>query len=156
VEGVTEHEGQPAPDRHPTVYLFVHVLWAVNRREALLSKPVRRILFPHMQKDGEVRGLKIIAVGGTEDHIHCLVQLMPSQNLVQVVRSIRTESSRWLNENKLLPGVFEWEEGYAAYSVSPSGVQQVVGYIGKQEEYHKSKTLGDELEIFARFKDSLA
>ena len=151
-----EQEGQSTPDRHPTVYLFVHVLWAVNRREALLSKPLRRVLFPHMQKDGEARGLKIIAVGGAEDHIHCLVQLMPSQNLVQVVRSIRTESSRWLNENKLLAGVFEWEEGYAAYSVSPSGVKQVVEYIGKQEEYHRSKNLGDELEIFERFKDSLA
>jgi putative transposase len=139
-----------------TVYLFVHVLWAVNGREALLSKPVRRILFPHIQKDGEMRGLKILAVGGVEDHVHCLVQLMPSQNLVQVVRSIRTESASWLNENKLLAGPFEWEEGYAAYSVSPSGVKQVLEYIGKQEDYHRSKTLGDELEIFSRFKDVLA
>jgi hypothetical protein len=78
---------------------------------------------------------------------------MPSQNLVQVVRSVRTESARWLNENKVLAGVFEWEEGYAAYSVSPSGVKQVVEYIGKQEDYHKTKTLRDELEIFDRFFD---
>jgi REP element-mobilizing transposase RayT len=150
---MNEQEGQSAPDRHPTVYLFVHVIWAVSRREALLSKPVRRILFPHIQKDGEARGLKILSVGGAEDHIHCLLQLMPSQNLVQVVRSVRTESARWLNENKVLAGAFEWEEGYAAYSVSPSGVKQVVEYIGKQEDYHKTKTLSDELEIFDRFFD---
>ncbi|HEY4060758.1 MAG TPA: transposase [Puia sp.] len=151
-----EPDGQSAPDRYPTVYLFVHIIWAVNRREALLTKPVRRILFQHMQKDGKERGLRVIAVGGAEDHIHCLVQLMPSQNLVQVVRSIRNDSAAWLNENKLLAEIVEWEEWYAAYSVSPSGVKQVLEYIGKQEDYHKTKTLADELEIFGRVKDSLA
>ena len=161
------------PHHHPIVYLFVHVIWSVDRREPLLSKPVRRVLFAHMQKDGEEKGLKIVAVGGVEDHVHCLVQLMPSQNLVQVVKSIRTASARWLNETRLLSGgarpaadsgnagsvaadaSFEWEEGYAAYSVSPSGVKQVIEYIGKQEEYHQSKTLESELEIVSRFKESL-
>ncbi len=132
----------------PTVYLFVHVLWSVYQREALLSKPVRKVLFAHMQKDGEERGLKIVAVNGVEDHIHCLIQLMPSQNLVQVVKSIKSGSSRWLNENKFLVTAFEWEEGYAAYSVSPSGLKQVIDFIGRQEEYHKSKTLESELEVF--------
>ncbi len=136
---------------HPTVYIFVHLILCVQRRETLLGRPLRKILFPHMQKEGEEKGIKVIAVGGVEDHIHCLVQLMPSQNLLQVVKSLRTESSRWLNENKVLPGVFEWEEGYAAYSVSPSGVKQVVEYIGKQEEYHRTKTLDNELEIVERY-----
>ena len=143
------------PQHHPIVYLFVHVIWSVDRRQPLLSKPVRRVLFAHMQKDGEEKGLKIVAVGGVEDHVHCLVQLMPSQNLLQVVKSIRAASSHWLNETKLLDAGFEWEEGYAAYSVSPSGVAAVVEYIGKQEEYHRSKTLESELEVVARFKDSL-
>jgi REP element-mobilizing transposase RayT len=133
---------------HPTVYLFVHVLWSVYQREALLSKPVRKVLFAHMQKDGEERGLRIVAINGVEDHIHCLVQLMPSQNLVQVVRSIKSGSSRWLNENKFLSTPFEWEEGYAAYSVSPSGLKQVIDFIGKQEDYHRTKTLESELEVF--------
>ena len=140
---------------HPTVYLFVHVIWSVYQREALLTRPVRRVLFVHMQKDAEEKGIKIVAVNGAEDHIHCLVQLMPSQNLIQVIKSIKTSSSGWLNENKLLATTFEWEEGYSAYSVSPSGLRQVVDYIGKQEEYHKTKTLDSELEVFARLKESL-
>lgn len=137
------------------VYLFVHVIWSVARREAVLTKPVRRVLFAHMQKDGGERGLKIVAAGGVEDHVHCLLQLMPSQNLAQVVKSIRGSSADWLNDNKLLTTVFEWEEGYMAYSVSPSGVASVVDYIGKQEEYHRTKGLESELEIFDKFKESL-
>jgi putative transposase len=141
---------------HPTVYLFVHVIWSVYGREALLAKPLRKVLFVHMQKDGEEKGLKILAINGAEDHIHCLVQLMPSQNLIQVVKSIKTGSSRWLNENKLLATVFEWEEQYAACSVSPSGVKQVMDYIGRQEEHHKTKSFESEMEVFERLKDTLS
>jgi putative transposase len=138
------------------VYLYVHVIWCVARREALLTKPIRRVLFPQLQKEAGEKGIKIVVIGGVEDHVHCMLQLMPAQNLAQAVRSIRSFSADWLNGNKLLTTAFEWEEGYSAYSVSPSGVQQVVDYIGKQEEIHRSKTLESELQIFDKFKEPLA
>ena len=140
------------------VYLFVHVIWSVRRREPLLSKPVRRVLFAHLQKEGEEKGIRITAMGGVEDHVHCLLQLLPSQNLLQVLRTVRTSAAAWINESKFLTlsGEFEWDEEYWAASVSPSGVKQVVEYIGKQEEHHKTKTLESELEIFDKFKESLA
>src|ERR1700722_11414976 len=137
------------------VYLFVHVIWCVRGREALLGTPVRRVLFAHMQKDAEEKGIRIVAAGGVEDHVHCLLQLMPSQNLLQVLKQIRTAMAEWLNETRLLTTVVEWEGDYYAYSVSPSGVQQVVDFIGQQEEYHKTKTLDSELEIFDKFKETL-
>jgi putative transposase len=138
------------------IYLYVHVIWCVARREAILTRPVRRVLFPHVQKEAGERGIKIVVMGGVEDHVHCLLQLMPAQNLAQVVRTVRSASSDWVNENKLLATAFEWEEGYAAYSVSPSGLAAVVEYIGKQEELHQSKTLESELKIFEKFKESQA
>jgi putative transposase len=136
------------------VYLYVHVIWCVARREAVLTRPVRRVLFAHVQKEAGEKGIKIVVMGGVEDHVHCLLQLMPAQNLAQVVRTVRSASSEWVNENKLLAAVFEWEEGYAAYSVSPSGVAAVVDYISKQEELHQSKTLESELKIFEKFRES--
>ena len=131
----------------PKIHLFVHVIWSVLERAPLLSRPVRKVLFTALQKDTADRGINLVALNGVEDHIHCLVQLLPAQNLTQVVNSIRTASSLWLNENKLLAGPFAWEEGYAAYSVSPSSVRQVIDFIGRQEEYHKTKTLDSEMEV---------
>src|SRR5450432_204333 len=107
---------------HPSVYLFVHVIWSVNNRSPLLTRPVRRILFTHMQKDAGEKGIRLLAINGVEDHMHCVVQLLPAQNLTQVIKSVKTASSSWLNENKLLTEVFEWEENYSAYSVSPSSL----------------------------------
>ncbi|HEY4337639.1 MAG TPA: transposase [Puia sp.] len=135
------------------VILYVHVIWCVRQREALLSKPIRRVLLAHLQKEGEEKGLRVLAAGGVEDHLHCLLQLMPSQNLTQVNRSIRILTADWLNEAKLLATEFAWEEEYFAYSVSPSGVRQVIDFIGKQEEYHQTKSLDHELE---RFKESIS
>src|SRR5579871_3264567 len=97
--------------------------------------------------------MKIVAAGGVEDHIHCLLQLMPAQNLTQVVKTVRYSAAAWLNESKLLPAEFGWEEDYFAYSVSPSGVRQVIDFIGKQEEYHQTRTLDSELD---KFNQSLA
>jgi REP element-mobilizing transposase RayT len=135
------------------VILYAHVIWSVRGREALLSKAVRRVLFAHMSREGAEKGIRIAAIDGADDHVHCLLQLMPSQNLLQVVKSIRTSSMAWLNETRLLNVEFAWEEDYYAYSVSPSGVKQVIDFIGKQEEYHKTKTLDSELEIFDKFKN---
>ena len=135
------------------VYLYAHVIWSVRGRERLLSKAVSRVLFAHMQKESAEKGIRIVAIDGVEDHVHCLVQLMPSQNLSQVVKSIRTSSAGWLNDTRLLSTEFGWEEDYYAYSVSPSGLKQVVDFIGKQEEYHKTKGLDSELEIFDKFKN---
>ena len=91
------------------VYLFVHIIWSVQNRESLLTKPIRAILFSHMQKRAGEKGINVLAVNGVEDHVHVLLQLHPAQNLSQVVKSIRTDAMDWLNETKLIASPFQWE-----------------------------------------------
>lgn len=134
-------------------YLYAHVIWAIRNKETTLSKPIRVVLFAHLQKTAEEKGIKIIQVGGAADHVHVLVQLHPAQNLAQVIRQLKSESSDWLNSTQLLPQGFEWEEEYAAYSVSPSAVKQVMDYLDRQEEYHKTKSLEAELEVFEKVQN---
>ena len=136
-------------DQHK-VYLFVHIIWRVKAGQPLLTKPVRTVLLKYIQKSTAEKGINILSVNGVEDHVHCLLQLHPAQNLSQVINSIRDDSCDWLNENKILDVNFEWQDAYAAYSVSPSSVKQVTEYIQKQEEHHKTKTLENELEVFEK------
>jgi REP element-mobilizing transposase RayT len=134
-------------------YLYAHVIWAIRNKETRLGKTIRVVLFAHLQKTAEEKGIKIIQVGGADDHVHVLVQLHPAQNLAQVIRQLKAESSDWLNATQLLPQGFEWEEEYAAYSVSPSAVKQVMDYLDRQEEYHKTKSLEAELEVFEKVQN---
>lgn len=134
-------------------YLFAHVIWAIQNKETQMSKPIRVVLFSHLQKMAEEKGIKILQVNGGADHIHVLLQLHPAQNLAQVIRLLKAESADWLNATHLLPAGFEWEEEYAAYSVSPSAVKQVTDYLDRQEEYHKTKSLEAELEVFEKVQN---
>lgn len=132
------------------VYLFVHVIWTVKNKDILLTKPVRTVLFAHIKKYSEENGIRMLAVNGVEDHMHGLLQMHPAQNLAHIMKSIRTETAGWINEGKFLQGLFEWHDDYAAYSVSPGNLKQVAGYIDRQEEHHKTKTLESELEVFQK------
>ena len=132
------------------VFLFVHVICCVKGRESILTKPVRNVLFPRIRQVAADKLARIVAVNGVENHLHILLQLHPSFGLSQVVKTLKDESSLWLNLNKFLPQDFEWEEDYMAYSVSPSAIRQVTEYIDQQEVHHKTRTLDSELEAFDR------
>jgi putative transposase len=134
------------------VYLFVHVITCVKNKEPLLTKPVRAVLFASIKKQAAENGISVLSVNGTDDHMHAVVQMMPTQNLAQIMKSIRTQSAAWINEGNFIKSNFEWEEGFAALSVSPSSVKQVLDYIEKQEEHHKTKTLESELEVFQKIQ----
>lgn len=137
------------------VYLFVHIIWSVQNSEPLLTKPIRTILFSHLQKRAGEKGINLLAVNGVEDHVHVLLQLHPAQNLSQVVKSLRTDAADWLNETKLIAHPFQWEDAYAALSVNPSTIKQVADFLGRQEEYHKTKTLESELEVFDKINTAI-
>lgn len=135
-------------DSHTRTFLFIHVIWTTAGRVAVLKKPVRTILFAYLQKSSEEKGIKIVALNGVEDHLHVVLQLQPAQNLSQVVKSLKTDSAGWIISTNLLGSEFEWQDNYAAYTVSPSGLKQVIEFVGNQETYHQTKTLESELAVF--------
>jgi REP element-mobilizing transposase RayT len=138
------------------IHLYVHAVWAVEGRRGLLGRTVRVVLFSHLRKTAEEKGIRILAVGGAEEHMHVLVQLHPAQNLAQVVRQLKSESSDWLNATKVVGETLAWEEDYLAFSVSPNVIRQVTEYLEKQDEYHKKKSLDEELELFEKLQSGSA
>ena len=135
-------------DGHTRTFLFIHVIWTTLNRAPILKKPVRMVLFSFLQKSSEEKGIRIISIQGVEDHLHVLLQLNPAQNLSQVVRSLKNDAAVWLKDTNLLDSELEWQPEFAAYTVSPSGVKQVMEFIANQEVYHKTKTLESELAVF--------
>jgi len=92
-------------------------------------------------------------VNGTSDHVHCFVGLKPSMPISDLVRDIKNNSSKFINENKLVKGKFQWQEGYGVFSYSHSQVDHVYNYILNQEEHHQKKTFREEyLEFLNKFE----
>jgi REP element-mobilizing transposase RayT len=103
-----------------------------------------------MKKVAEEKGIHVIEINGVEDHMHLLLQMHPAQNLSQVMRLLRAESTEWLNDTQLVKQEFGWSDEIIAYSVSPGSLQQVGSFIERQEEYHLSKTFENEIEVFQK------
>ena len=70
-------------------------------------------------------------VGGVEDHVHLLISLRPVHCVADVMRDLKKDSTNWIKDN--LDRRFAWQEGYAAFTVSPSAIEPVRKYIAKQE-----------------------
>lgn len=89
-------------------------------------------------------------VGGMPDHIHALISVPPSMALADFVRTVKAKSSRWIKGIAPKYSSFAWQEGYGAFSVSPTALPKVVNYITNQEEHHRYKSMSEEMEMFIK------
>lgn len=69
------------------------------------------------------------------------------------MRDVKANSSKWINENKLVVGKFCWQEGYGGFSYSRSQRDTVINYITNQEKHHSKLTFKEEyLELLRKFE----
>lgn len=84
------------------------------------------------------------------DHLHLLLGINADCRLSELVRDIKANSSKWINENKLVRGKFEWQNGFGAFTVGQSQLQRVIRYIQQQEKHHQRKSFRDEYIDFLK------
>lgn len=91
----------------------------------------------HSYLGGIIKGMDAIPlkINGIEDHIHSLVRLKSKHRLDYFLRDLKADSSEWVH--KEITRIFEWQKGYAAFSVSPTAVPAVSRYIANQKKHHK-------------------
>ena len=95
---------------------------------------------------------KPICINGTCNHIHIFVGYKPHQLIPDLLQDIKGDSSKWINDKRLVYGKFHWQEGYGAFSYSHSQIDRVVKYIKNQKSHHEKKTFKEEyLEFLERF-----
>jgi putative transposase len=94
--------------------------------------------------------MKAVAVGGTEDHVHILVSLPSSLSVAKAVQLLKGNSSKWIHETFPKMRLFEWQEGYGAFSIGTSGVEATVSYIRNQAEHHRKRSFQEEFDAMLR------
>lgn len=116
--------------------LHVHVIFGVYDRLSLISPDVSARLHAYMGAVIKSRNAHPVRIGGVNDHVHILMGITPSSDLSAIVRDIKTSASKWINDNRLCLGRFQWQKGYGAFSVSRSNLEKVANYIDHQAEHH--------------------
>ncbi len=130
--------------------LYIQIVFAVKGRQNLIFKNRKDELYKYITGIVTNEGQKLIAINGMSDHIHILLGLKPDKSLSDLVRDIKANSSRFINEKKWIDGKFEWQTGFGAFSYSHSQLTNVINYIQNQEEHHKKKTFKDEYLTFLK------
>jgi REP element-mobilizing transposase RayT len=119
------------PSTHLSIHL--HIIFSTKDRQPFIRPDWKEDL--HGFLGGAVRTTGCIpeAVGGTSDHVHILAGLKAVHAPADVVREIKTASSRWFHED-LGFRQSGWQDGYGAFSVSASHIARVRRYIENQEK----------------------
>ena len=69
------------------------------------------------------------------------------------MRMVKASSSKWINDNNLIRGKFNWQEGYGAFSYSKSQRDSVIKYIINQEDHHRKISFREEyLDLLKKFE----
>ena len=138
---------------HTSGNILLHFIFSTLGRRPLIRTEFRDDLFAYL--GGIVREMQgtALIINGTSDHIHMLVRVRPSHSAAEIVRVVKTNSSRWVHEKFCAD--FAWQTGYGVFSVSESSVNAVTKYIAGQEEHHKKNSFQQEFLAFLK-KNKLA
>ena len=128
--------------------IYLHLVFSTKLRKPFLSSDNLQSEL-HAYLAGACRNLDSpsLQVGGVEDHVHILCQLSKTLSVADLVRELKRESSKWLKPR--IANV-QWQQGYGAFSVSPSHVDALKDYIRNQQEHHRIETYQDELRRLFR------
>ena len=133
--------------------VYLQTVFAVKYRLAVINKSWRSQLCGVIGNLINEANCKTIIVNGVEDHIHCFVGLRPVVPVSELMKTVKAKSSKYINDHKLTPGRFEWQEGYGVFSYGPKDINAVYKYIQHQEEHHEVQTFREEyLELLKEFK----
>ena len=117
---------------------LVHCVFSTKERRPLIEQDGLSELHSYFSGIAEGEGFPLLAAGGTANHAHLLFALPPTIALADAVQTFKGSSSRWLGRS------FAWQEGYGAFSVSPSQAPRVKTYIRNQIEHHRTRSFEDE------------
>ena len=132
--------------------ITIHIVFAVKNRENIIRKNYREELCKYITGIIKNKNQKLLAINGVSDHIHILIGITPSIAISDLVRDIKNNSSKFINEKKWVLGKFQWQEGYGAFSYSRSQRPEIIAYIENQENHHKRTTFKEEyLKILKKF-----
>jgi REP element-mobilizing transposase RayT len=125
--------------------LNYHIVYAVKDRRLLLNDDTMARLGEYTA--GIIRNLKgqLFIANGPANHIHLAVSIHPEISLVDFIRTLKANSSRWIHQTFPDMANFAWQDGYSAFTVSHSSCRKVIEYIRGQQEHHKSQTFEEEL-----------
>lgn len=132
------------------INILIHAVFSTKNREPWLASSLRERLYPYICGIARGNGLKALCIGGTDNHVHILLSLDSTTSIAKAIQFIKGGSSKWIHETFSDQKQFSWQEGYGAFSISISHIEETKKYIENQEKHHIKESFQDEYLKFLR------
>ena len=131
---------------HTYSFLLTHVVFSTKDRIELIEKnQMKNRLCSYISAIINKKFGFTKKINGTANHVHVLLDIKTSFSIAETMRVVKSNSSKWINENFKLADDFAWQVGYGAFTVSMSNEEKIVQYINNQEKHHKTFSYKEEL-----------
>lgn len=131
--------------------VYIHLIFSTkDRRPLLLDPSLRSELHAYLGGISKQLDCPTLIVGGVKDHVHLLARFGRTITQAEWVKELKRVSNLWFKQKGPVLADFEWQGGYATFSVSQSNVEQVREYIANQEDHHRTRSFQEELRAFFR------
>lgn len=124
--------------------LHYHFVFSTKNRERWLSPEIEQRVWEYMGGIARQNDMKALQIGGLDDHVHLVVGLPPTLTVSRALQLLKGGSSKWFHETFPDLAGFEWQDGYAAFTVSKSQLPDVIGYAANQREHRRVRTFQEE------------
>jgi REP element-mobilizing transposase RayT len=125
--------------------LLYHLVFSTKERTPLLrNDEIRQSVWDYMAGVAHNLQGRALCIGGYYDNAHALVRIPAKQAVADFVRQLKCNTSKHINEEKLIQFKFHWQDGYGAFTVSPSQKESVIHYIDRQLDHHQIRTFKEE------------
>jgi len=133
---------------HSFVSCLMHCVFSTKERRRLITPVLQDRLYPYLGGIARENKMKALSIGGVEDHVHALVSIPSTISIAKAVQLLKGNSSKWIHETFPNQRLFEWQEGYGAFSISVSGLEDMKRYIQSQKQHHANLSFREELIVF--------
>ena len=128
--------------------ILVHLVFSTQDRQPLIGPSVRDELHGYLAEVARNMGCECFRVGGMADHVHLAIGLSRTVAVADLVKDLKTSSSKWMKGRSPELYAFAWQRGYGAFSVAPGDQQTLLDYIDNQEEHHRTRSFQEEFRAF--------
>jgi REP element-mobilizing transposase RayT len=114
----------------------------------MITPDLEPMLYQYMREAAEEAGGQIIELGGTADHVHILAAIRPDVALSSFMQRVKGSSSWRLGAEHEEHEDFQWQTGFAAYTVTPFNLSPLREYVRDQKQRHEDGELWPKFEAW--------
>lgn len=124
--------------------VILHIVFSTKERRPWLDPQIRPRMHAYLATVCRDCGCEAYRVGGAADHVHLAARLVRTISQAELLEEIKKTSSAWMKRQGGQYAGFFWQGGYGAFSIGWSQLKELIGYIDRQEQHHRTQTFQQE------------